>query len=113
MAKKEEKKRISESVEEVDQLLDDMAVVSRQMREGKRLYSEEEIQEKVSDAADELLVNLTDEDMYDWFFGNGEESEEEDGEGGDTPEHGGDDTPQGDGGAGTDTDTGQDNQPGD
>ena len=44
MARSEEKKRISESIEEVDQLLDDMAIVSQQMREGKRLHSDEELE---------------------------------------------------------------------
>lgn len=79
--KRQDKRRISESVEEVDQLLDDMAVVSRQMKEGKKLYSEEELEEAVNNATtsavDGMLCNLTDQEMEDWFFKNGGGDEED------------------------------------
>lgn len=78
---RQDKRRISESVEEVDQLLDDMAVVSRQMKEGKKLYSEEELEEAVNNATtsavDGMLCNLTDQEMEDWFFKNGGGDEED------------------------------------
>ena len=79
--KRQDMRRISESVEEVDQLLDDMAVVSRQMKEGKKLYSEEELEEAVNNATtsavDGMLCNLTDQEMEDWFFKNGGGDEED------------------------------------
>lgn len=68
MARSEEKKHISESIEEVDQLLDDMAIVSQQMREGKRLHSDEELETVVNNNMENLVVNITDEEMHDWFF---------------------------------------------
>lgn len=69
---REDKKRISESVEEVDQLLDDMATVSQQMREGKKLYTEEEIGEHAKNAVDGILDDIfdeiTDEDIENFFY---------------------------------------------
>lgn len=81
MARSEEKKRISESIEEVDQLLDDMAIVSQQMREGKRLHSDEELEEVVNNNMENLVVNITDEEMRDWFFKDEDPDNPEDGGG--------------------------------
>lgn len=55
MAGKRIGKKITESAEEVDVLLDDMAVLSQQMKEGKRLYSEEELQQKVQDEVQDAI----------------------------------------------------------
>ena len=65
---REDKKCISESVEEVDQLLDDMAAVSQQMREGKKLYTEEEIGEHAKNAVDDIFDEITDEDIENFFY---------------------------------------------
>jgi len=64
----EEKKCISESVEEVDQLLDDMAAISRQLKEGKRLYSEEEVKEATNNAVIEMVCEITEEDIENFFY---------------------------------------------
>ncbi len=73
-------KKISESAKEVDELLDDMAIVSQQMKEGKKLYTEEEIQQKVQDGVQDAIeeagidtpVVIPEETIDDWINGDGE-----------------------------------------
>lgn len=71
-------KKITESAEEVDVLLDDMAILSKQMKEGKRLYSEEELQQKVQDEVQEAIedagidtpVVIPEATIDDWINGD-------------------------------------------
>lgn len=72
MAGKRIGKKITESAEEVDVLLDDMAVLSRQMKEGKKLYTEEEIQQKVQESIDEEIetVDIPETTIDDWINGD-------------------------------------------
>ena len=80
MAGKRIGKKITESAEEVDVLLDDMAVLSQQMKEGKRLYSEEELQQKVQDKVQDAIedagidtpVVIPEDTIDDWINGDDE-----------------------------------------
>lgn len=80
MAGKRIGKKITESAEEVDVLLDDMAVLSQQMKEGKRLYSEEELQQKVQDEVQDAIedagidtpVVIPEDTIDDWINGDDE-----------------------------------------
>ena len=73
-----EGQRISESVGEVDQLLDDMAGVSSQMREGKQLYSPEEVKSLAREGVEEIVAEVNDvssDDLDNWINGRDNASE--------------------------------------
>ncbi len=70
-------KRITESVEEVDLLLDDMAILQKQMQEGGKLVTDEEMEQKAKKAVEEAgmeVVEIPETTIDDWI--NGTETEQ-------------------------------------
>lgn len=75
-------KKISESVDEVDVLLDDMAILSQQMKHGGKLFTEEEMKEEMKSQATKAIeeagivepVVIPESTIDEWI--NGDDDEE-------------------------------------
>lgn len=71
-------RKITESVEEVDMLLDDMAILQKQMKQGGKLVTDEEMSEKAKQAIEEAgmeTVEIPESTIDDWINGDDDEDD--------------------------------------